>query len=63
MVIYLQYLSFRKRLRVKYCKYLESNAENIQIENNVNLFVVWISPKKIQSGPKKTVTKDLKKQG
>ena len=24
-----------------------------KVENNVNLFAVWISPKKIQSGPKK----------
>ena len=34
-----------------------------KVENNVNLFAVRISPKKIQGGPKKAITKDLKKQG
>ena len=34
-----------------------------KVENNVNLFAVQISPKKIQSGPKKTIAKDLKKRG
>ena len=34
-----------------------------KVENNVNLFEVQISPKKIQSGPKKTFAKDLKKRG
>ena len=52
-------------------KKTELNIANIRsqmlkiykVENDVNLFAVRISPKKIQSGPKKTVAKDLKKRG
>ena len=52
-------------------KKTELNIANIRsqmlkiykVKNDVNLFAVRISPKKIQSGPKKAVAKDLKKWG